>query len=261
MKRLMLILMMMLLFVGCSDNSTDSSGASTGRLVIELFDSPPPPDVEKIYLTITDVRVHNTGSGWLTIVEPDTTFDFLELVNGVTAVLADVELPVGKYTQLRLVVADTNEIVIDGVSYPLIVPSGTETGVKLNLGFTLEPDQLVEIYVDFDASKSITWNPDRYLLRPSFRAFAKVVSAVVSGVVRDELDAGIANALVTAVSTEDSASTLTDNLGQYRLVLRQGIYDISASASGYSTADTTYTGVEVDADLAAEMVGYDFVLK
>jgi hypothetical protein len=260
MKGLFVVLALLVVLVGC-DGSTESETA-TGRIRVEAFDTPPPGDLEALNLTITQVSVHDTATGWIVLAEPDSTYDFLQLINGVTATLADAEVPAGKYTQMRLVVADTNEIVVGGESYPLIVPSGTQTGVKLKLNFTVEEDQLVEIYVDFDASKAINWNPDPYHLHPTFKAFMKVLSVKVSGAVQDDVGDPIENALVEAVnSDDDTTSTLTDALGAYKLILLEGMYEISASAAGYTTADITYTDVEVDPMLATELTGYDFVLS
>jgi len=261
MKALIPVFAVVLIFVACSDSSTDSNETALGTIRVEAFDSPPPGELDALNLTITEVSVHDTGSGWITLVEPDSTYDFLQLINGVTAVLATADVPVGKYTQMRLVVADSNEVVIDGTPYPLKVPSGTQSGIKLNLGFTVEEDQLVEIFVDFDASKSINWNSQPYHLHPTFKAFMKVVSVTVSGVVKDELGDGIENALVEAVSSENSAATLTDASGAYKLILTEGIYDISASADGYTSADKTYVDVEIDPEQATALTGYDFVLQ
>lgn len=65
----------------------------------------------------------------------EISFNLLELRNGITAELvSDVEIPTGTYSQIRLIVAeeaalvDTNE-----TTYNLKVPSGTETGVKIQL--------------------------------------------------------------------------------------------------------------------------------
>jgi hypothetical protein len=251
---------LLLVIFGC-DGSTDSRTA-IGRISVEAFDTPPPGDLEALNLTITQVSAHHTESGWIVLAEPDSTYDFLQLINGVTATLATADVPVGKYTQMRLVVADSNEVVVGGVSYPLVVPSGTESGVKLKLNFTVEEDQLVEIYVDFDASRAINWNPDPYHLHPTFKAFMKVLSVKVSGVVGDDLGEPIENALVEAVSSDDdTTATLTDALGAYTLILPEGMYDISASAAGYTTADIAYTDVEVDPTLATELTGYNFVLS
>jgi hypothetical protein len=247
---------------GCSDNSTDADNNSgQARIVVEAFDSPPPGELEHIYLNVEQVAVHQVDSGWIVLAEPDSTFDFLELTNGTTAVLVDTSLPLGSYTQLRLVVSDSNEVVVDGETYPLTVPSGSESGVKINLNFEVVADELFEVYVDFDAAKAVNWNPQKYILHPVFKAFKKVTSVRLSGIVTDTLGVGIVNALVEANGVEYSSATLSDSSGSYLLILPADTYDISASADGYSSADTVYTDVEVSPDLATEMEDYDFVLQ
>lgn len=257
MKKFIFFLSILALIGGCGKKTTEAPG--DGWIKVEAFDSPLPYNAEHIYLTVTEVSVHSSENGWKTLVDSPATYDFLELINGVTEVLCDITLEHGHYTQMRLTVADTNEMVVNGVSYPLIVPSGVETGVKLNLDFTVEADELIEILVDFDASKSITWTPGNYLLRPAFRAFKKVLSGTISGTVKDAAGEGIPNALVEAITQNDTTSTVTDSAGVYKLILLEGTYDLKASAEGYTTADTTYTGVEVNA--GDNLTGYNFILQ
>jgi len=69
----------------------------------------------------------------------------------------------------------------------------------------------------------------------------------------------IPNALVEAITQNDTTSTVTDSTGAYKLILLEGAYDLTASAEGYTSADTTYTGVEVNA--GANLAGYNFILQ
>ncbi|MFH1892461.1 MAG: DUF4382 domain-containing protein [Candidatus Zixiibacteriota bacterium] len=252
-------LLSIVIVAGCGDSSIDQNKA--GRLVIEAFDAPLPGDVDSINLTIMEVTVHHTENGWLTVAEPDTTYNFLQLVNGTTVVLADVSLAPGRYNQMRLILADSNTIVIDGVSYPLKVPSGTQSGVKLHGDFDIVENQIYELYIDFDASHSITYANDKYILKPSFKAFKKSLSAMLSGTVKDIIGLPIENATVEAITDSDTSATVTGANGSYALILLEGIYDISASADGYSISDTTYTDVHVDPDSADVMTGFDFRLQ
>ena len=48
----------------------------------------------------------------MVIGEPNITYDFPELISGVTGVLVDDILEIGHYAQLRLMVTETNEVVI-----------------------------------------------------------------------------------------------------------------------------------------------------
>lgn len=246
--------------IGCDDNATDSS--ATGMIRVEGFDAPPPVDVDSIWLHVVRVEAHSTSDGWQVLSEPDSVFDFLQLTNGVTAVLADTAIvPAGDYQQMRLVLSDSNQIYIDGAWHPLVVPSGTQTGVKINLDFTVEPDELVEIYIDLDAGHSINWTPNDYKLKPVVHAFKKIISEELSGTVTDTLGVAVEDALVTAHSGVDSTSTFTDTLGEYTLILPSGTWTIGATSDSLPTADTVYTDVVVDPDDATVLTGFDFVLE
>jgi hypothetical protein len=273
--------------VGCGGSAgTGGTGTTaTGNLRLLAIDAPPPPgNVEQIFLTVNEIRVHKTGGGWMTISDTPVTLDFLQLVNGVTGILADEELPVGKYTQLRLILERENEIVIDGETYPLVVPSGQQTGVKINLDFEILENEIIEIVVDFDASKSIVWTPGNYKLKPSFRAFKMVLSGTISGVVCDEHGEPIANALVEAIPVvlaeplnmsknldesgeaeeEDeviSIGTLTNEYGQYMLILTEGIYDLQASAEGFVKDGATHKNIQVTPGEAVTEVNFDLVTE
>jgi hypothetical protein len=258
MRRLSLfafIVVILPLFFACSKTPT---GNEPGRIRILAMDSPLLAGVEHIYLTIKEVGLHRSESGWITVAQPDSTFDFLELVNGVTKVLLDTLIQSGHYTQMRLVVADTNQIVVNGDTFPLVVPSGTETGVKLNLDFVLQPGQLMEFFVDFDASRSVEMVNGAFLLHPTYRALPLVQAGTISGTVKNAGGSGIPSAEVQAVGLVDTITTLTDSSGEYKLILAPGTYDLSAMAAGYSSADTSYQDVQVQA--GDKLTGYDFIL-
>src|SRR5574341_320749 len=242
-------------FFACSKTPT---GNGPGRIRIQVMDSPLLAGVEHIYLTIKEVDLHRAESGWLTVATPDSTFDFLELVNGNTKVLIDTLVASGHYTQMRLIVADTNQIVVSGVTFPLVVPSGTETGVKLNLDFVLQPGQELDFLVDFDASKSVELVNGLYLLHPTFRTSLTTQVGTVSGTVKNSGGTGIHNAEVQAVSMTDTITTVSDDSGEYKLILPAGTYNISAMAAGYTSADTSYQNVQVQA--GEKLTGYDFIL-
>jgi len=261
MKTFVFLFVIASLIIGCGKEPTKEEIAGNGRIKVDALDTPPPVGLERIDLTITEVNVHKSGGGWITVDEPNVTYNFLELINGATAVLVDDTLEPGDYTQMRLVIADTNKVVVEGETYPLFVPSGEETGVKLNLNFTVEGDELIEIYVDFDVSKSIRWVPGlaEYRMHPTFKAFKKVLSGTVAGSVQDTAGVGAANALVEAITSNDTTATVTNSTGAYKFILLESIYDLKASAEGYTTADTVYTGVEVSAGV--NLTGYNFVLR
>lgn len=268
MKKILLLLAMItgIVFLSCDSDSDDE--AATGEIVIKAFDAPFQGDVEHIYLHIVAVSVHkavagsasDTSAQWIVLSEADTTIDFLELVNGEMATLIHSQLDVGQYSQLRLLLGDGSSIVVDGVSHDLQVPSGSESGVKLNLGFFINADEIIEIYLDFDAERSINKHPiqERYILQPTFRVFKSVLSGTISGTVVDSVGNGLQDVSVYAVSNGDSVTTLTNTDGNYKLILLAGNYAVSA-ASYDLMADTVYQNIAIDAE--ENVVNLNFVMN
>ncbi len=194
MKNLLLFSLMALLVVaGCSqkgedvltNNNTTITDPSDGTLDPDnfvlyattasfgegVFTSPEGIEPENINLTVVSVQLRKADDslGWITVAEPNATYDFLLLVDGVTAELTSVAIEPGRYTMLRLILAETNEIVFDGTSESLTVPSGTETGVKLSADLKLEGGETLTVTIIFDAATSVISTEQDYLLRPSFR--------------------------------------------------------------------------------------------
>jgi hypothetical protein len=110
-----------------------------------------------------------TDAGWQTVVEDPQTFDLIALLD-VKEELGLTELPVGKYTQIRLTVEEAN-ITIDteqGIKvHDLVIPSKK---VKLIKPFWIYEDDTTVLTLDFDVHKSVhvTGN-DKYLLKPTIK--------------------------------------------------------------------------------------------
>ncbi len=189
----------------------------------------------------------------------DLTIDFLELVGGIAAQLVDAPLVSGHYSKLRIAVADTNESVIGGQSEPLIVSSGAQTGVRINLDFDITDDEMFEIYLDLDVPKSVKKAGNRYLMTPTFKVTKKVFSRTIAGTVVDTAGVGLGNAVINAVADGDSSATLTGDDVAYKIVVLAGNYDLPVEADGFSAADTSYTAVAVEAEAA--LTEYDFAVE
>jgi len=266
-KHLLLIpALVVALFIGCDNENDDETG--TGQIAIQAFDAPFQGDVEHIYLNVIEVSVHSsvsddeadTSAQWIILSEVDTTIDFLELVNGQMATLLHTDLEAGHYSQFRLLLGDSSNIVVDGVSYELKVPSGSQSGVKLTHGFDINADEIVEFYLDFDAERSINKHPtqDSYSLQPTFRIFKSVLSGTIAGIAFDTTGSGIEDVSVYAVSGADTITTLTNETGGYMFILLDGTYNISASGFELA-ADTIYQSIELEA--GDELTNYNFILK
>ena len=261
MKRIFLLLCSILLVaivaIGCSDNPAKPEGQ--GRLSLTAFDAPAPEGIEHLYIHIVEISAHHEDNGWMTLADIDTTIDFLELVNGITINLFDDSIPSGYYSQIRLLLNDSNTIVVDSVTYPLTIPSGTQTGIKLNLDEQVSPGEFVSLMVDFDLSKSVIVANNNYKLKPTYNMFKEDVSGMISGMVTDTLGAPVNNVMIDAVSSMYSTSTITDSSGNYLLILPVGVYSLSAQLDSTSIVDTTYTDINLMA--SDSLTGYNFIIQ
>lgn len=148
------VVMLLAVFFACN-----KQGDGTGRMTVKMKDVP--IEYDSVLVDVQRVEVHytnnNTGnSGWVTLNTEAGIYDLLELQNGVTAMLSDsVLLPVGQISQMRVILGSQNTVVVDGASFPLLLSSQDETGLKFNLNTTISDDDIVEVLIDFDAAQSI----------------------------------------------------------------------------------------------------------
>jgi hypothetical protein len=160
-------------------------GPTTGTLMVTLKDKPVHA-ADHVYVTIDRVdvyRIVDDKEVKETLVETPQQHDLLALQHGVEAILGTSSFPPGEYKAIRLIVAkDTkdeirtlpadqlkNYIVVDGVPHPLIVPSGSKTGIKINQRFTVGAGETTVMTFDFDVRKSVSRRGKKkgvYTLRP-----------------------------------------------------------------------------------------------
>lgn len=240
---------------GCSDKPTESG---TGQLRLTLIDAP--AAVDQVTLYVDRVEVHradaDSNSGWYVVNDSPGVYNLLDLQNGVTAVLGDTALPTGMYTQIRLIVADSCTVVIDGVPYPLDIPS--QTGLKLNHPFSVSADELTALTLDFNVEKSIhEYQEGMYRLTPVIRIVSDVISGTISGLVTPF------EAQVTAADLDDTISTWTDlTTGAFKLMaLPAGTYDVTIVPNDTLYADSTIVGVSVVAGQDTDLGSITLPLK
>ncbi len=245
-----LTVLAMLTFYGCSDSDSTSPGtAGTGEIRMYLVDSPSKYDA--VNIVVTRVEVHeadaDSNSGWWVVNDSTATYDLLVLANGANAILGDTVLPASHYTQIRLYIADGGNVVVEGITYPLTIPSGVQSGLKLNHQFDIEPNTLYELTLDFDAESSIhqTGNGE-YMLDPVIRVVANVVSGTISGTI----DPASAQSYIWTVAGMDTISAYADTLSGYFMLmaLPADIYSVHIEPADTTYQDTTITAVQVVAE-------------
>lgn len=145
----------------CKKKTTERS-----NLRVKLVDAP--GDFQQVNIEVLQVKVHHEGAGWIDLPTNSGVYDLLTLQNDVSATLVNIgELPAGKLNQFRLVLGNSNFVMVDSVYYPLATPSAQQSGLKMNLKADLQPNTNYEIVVDFDAEQSIVAQGNgSYSLKP-----------------------------------------------------------------------------------------------
>jgi hypothetical protein len=161
------------------DGSESVSG--TGTLRLALTDAPA-CGFDEVNVTVQAVRVHRSAtaedidSGWQTLtLDTPLQVDLLTLTNGQLLDLGEMELPAGRYNQLRLVLADNSTLPMansvlptNGPEVALSTPSAQQSGLKLKVAMDVAPEQVAGYVIDFDACRSVVkaGGSGNYLLKP-----------------------------------------------------------------------------------------------
>jgi len=151
-----------LLLWGCS------SSDGTGNFKLFLTDQPI-DKAEEIWVTISEINVQKAEEGFLTVWESEKEYDLLKLQKG-EALMLDITLEEGIYTQIRLVV-DKGRIKFAGEDPRYMTVPSSE--VKIPLVFNITDGGITEIVLDFEADESIhvvyAGQSEQYILRPVIR--------------------------------------------------------------------------------------------
>ena len=240
----------LLALVGCSAAPTSTT---SGSVRVRMTDAPGPGDA--VNLVVNQVAIHrglsDSISGWEILSDRAATYDLMKLRNGVFATLAEGSAPAGHYTQIRLKLGAGSNVVVDGVTYPLTVPSGMQSGYKLVGEFDVPASGLVELALDFDAARSVhQTGSGKYMLKPTCRVMPMYdVGGIAGSLVPDSTAAW-----VYAISGVDTIATGMPALdGNFVLtLLKAGTYTLAIHPeAGYR--DTSLAGVGVVAQQTTQL--------
>lgn len=216
-----------IVFTACSDKDDNQSHVS-----VRLSDAP--GDYDEVNVEVVDVLIKNSTntdeSGWVSLgnVTPKV-YNLLDLTGGITALLAENTVPSGNLGQIRLVLGTNNTVVKDGVTYDLKTPSGQQSGLKLLVNTTLQPDFTYDFLIDFDVEKSIVveaGGSGNYNLNPVLRVTAQVNSGAIKGSV---LPVNV-QTLVSIPLGDTTISAYTND---------QGVFQLNGVPSGTYTVTLT----------------------
>ena len=281
----MLLLALVIALTGCSDNVESVGQDGMGRLKVSLTDAPFPYDlVAEANVTVFKVEIRevrdenedendedeNGGSPFITLMEEEIDVNLLDLTNGVTQQLADLEVPAGSYDLVRVYVKGVNVVLTDGSVHHLKVPSGAQTGIKVFIdpAITVAGGISADLLLDFDISRSFIAKGNinspagirGFNFKPVIKASNLSTAGTLMGNVstlENDMAVAIEGAQISVIAADTLNTTaFTDGSGNYTIMgLTAGSYKILAEAEGFIASDSTDVQIEV-----ANKSVLDFVL-
>ena len=148
------------LFAACNKENDNST------LQVMLTDNPALYQEVNIDLVGVSVKLSKDTTKWVELQPVAGVYNLLELQNGVDTLIGTLILPTSVVKEIRLVLGPNNTIKENGITYPLRIPSGAESGLKIKINKKLEAT-LETLIIDFDAALSIRQDgPGNYKLLP-----------------------------------------------------------------------------------------------
>lgn len=261
----MFVVMAAIVVWSCSDDDNAGTGGGNGRLKVSLTDAPFSIDlIEEANVTINKIELRHKdsteGSPFVVVFEESAEINLVELRNGITQDLTDVELPSGDYDLVRIQVGDASVKLTNGTTYDLKVPSGATSGLKVFVkpSIIIREGLTSELLLDFELNKSfvVKGNPQDldnisgFNFKPVIRAVNRTQAGAIEGYTLDSTDTAIPAAHVWIETDEDSvvSSTVSDSTGFYALIgLPEGEYSLWCAKEGYDTLTIESVNVEASA--------------
>ncbi|MBO0329682.1 DUF4382 domain-containing protein [[Muricauda] lutisoli] len=297
-----LLMAMALIIMSCSDGE-GRSAEGTGTLSVQLTDAPFPTElVAEANVTVYKVEARlvdgddsddmnddsssnddstdddssddssdDDSSPYITLMEEEMDVNLLELTNGLTQQLAEIDVPAGSYDLIRVYVKGVNVVLTDGTVYDLKVPSGDASGIKVFVepAITVVGGLSADLLLDFDVSRSFVakGNMDTaaglngFNFKPVIKASNMSTAGTLSGnvsTVEEETSVALEGTQISVFAADTlNTTSFTDVDGNYAVLgLEAGMYEVVAELEGYITSDTL--DVQID---AANVTTQHFVLE
>jgi hypothetical protein len=213
--------------VSCDkNNDTDNdNNLNNGKAKVHVMLTDAPASYEQVNIEVLEVQLHSEADGWISV--PMTSpgvYNLLDYSNGLDTLLGTCEIPEGTISQVRLILGDNNSIVVDGETFDLTIPSGSTSGLKINVHEELEAGVTYTFWLDFDAAQSVHQTGNgKYILKPVMRMYTEAVSGAIEGFVFP----AEAQPFVTVYSSTDTLMALPDSTGYFKVSgLAAGAYNV-----------------------------------
>jgi hypothetical protein len=238
-----------LLLTSCSKIQNNNG---PGKLVVKVTDDQFKIDyVTSATVKITKIEIRKAGAQDVNpfiVLSTDTlSFDLINLRNGITSELLNLDIPQGSYDLIRLYVEEAGLKIKDqSTGYKVKIPSGQQTGIKIFIKPSLVVDGGLtsELLLDFDLSKSFVMrgNMDKpsgvngFIFKPVIRAVNNTTAGRLEGIITDSAKVKIKEASIWVKQDTIMANTIADTLGHYAIIgIPAGTYSVFAAKDNYDT--------------------------
>jgi len=176
--------------VACKSDDPDK-----GKLAVAVTDAPV-DGAEAVVVQFTGVEIQGPDGRQTFDFASPKTIDLLELTGDESLeLLPETDLTAGEYQWMRLMVnaergVTDSYIDIDSARYSLFVPSGSQSGLKLNRPFVIAAGGLTDFTIDFDLRKSVHEpqnDAEDYYLRPTLRIVDNAEVGHINGMIDPNL--------------------------------------------------------------------------
>ncbi len=155
---------------GSTSGGTGGNGGGSvgyGTLAVYVQDAPATAvNWTHVWVTFSRIEAHEANAtndtGWFNVTVQSGTVD-LAALKSVSQLLGTAKLPVGMYTQLRIVVKSASGEMSNGTKVDFVVPSGE---LKTDDPFNVTLGQTTALTLDIDLSRSIVQADSMWLLLP-----------------------------------------------------------------------------------------------
>lgn len=130
------------------------SDNSNSTLHVRLTDAPAVYSQINIDIREVRVRLRDDSTSWTNLGTNAGIYNLLNFQNGVDTILATGVIPLGNVKEVRFILGPNNTIVDNGATYPLMLSSQDESGLKIKLNKQISAS-IETMLIDFDAAQSI----------------------------------------------------------------------------------------------------------
>lgn len=180
---------------------------------------------------------------WETLQVRPGVYDLLTLRNGLDTLLASGFVFNGKIERLKINLGTNNTLMADSVIHPLHLINN-QNFIYVNIHRehldSISSNNL-QLFLDFDLSRSIRLINGEYWLKPVLKPFGKHSSGEIEGKVRPEHSFG----LIKAYNATDTAFAMPEDEGEFKIRgLKDGTYSLFIDGiNGY--LDSTINNITV----------------